>query len=154
MSDRFWARGQTTRPPGWGLSVGLTTLPRKKILWLWKLKLKNDGGFDWMLYMPYRHQRGLKQAAHSPPTHVASSGFWRQLKMRLAVWCATPCGKMHFLPRLAASISNRFDIMRRWLRLAARGSTPATSVLNTRQDLASKTAWCRVSWQRVCCRLK
>jgi hypothetical protein len=35
-----------------------------------------------------------------------------------------PCGKTHFLPRLAASISNRFG--------AARGSIPAASVCSTR----------------------
>jgi hypothetical protein len=37
-----------------------------------------------------------------------------------------------FLPRLAASISNRFDNTRRWLHLAARGNTPAASVRSTR----------------------
>jgi hypothetical protein len=46
-------------------------------------------------------------------------------KTRLAAWCATPCGKTRFLPRIAASISNRFE--------AARGgSTPAASVRSTR----------------------
>jgi hypothetical protein len=45
-------------------------------------------------------------------------------KTRLAAWCATPCGKTRFLPRLAASISNRFG--------ATRGSTPAASVRSTR----------------------
>jgi hypothetical protein len=37
-----------------------------------------------------------------------------------------------FLPRLAASISNRFDITRRSPRLAARGNTPVASVRSTR----------------------
>jgi hypothetical protein len=70
----------------------------------------------------------LKQAAHSPPTDAASSGFLTPTKkMRLAAWCATPCGKTRrrFLPRLAASISNRFDITCRSPGLAARGSAPA-----------------------------
>jgi hypothetical protein len=45
-------------------------------------------------------------------------------KTHIAAWCATICGKTRFLPRLAASISNRFG--------AARGSTPAASVRSTR----------------------
>jgi hypothetical protein len=53
----------------------------------------------------------------------------RQLKKRVLpsgiAWCATPCGKTRFLPRLAASISNWFG--------AARGSTPAASVRSTRR---------------------
>jgi hypothetical protein len=71
--------------------------------------------------------RAIKQAAHSPPTHAASSGFWRQVKTR-----ALPPGVLLLAAFFAASMSNRSDITRRSPRLAARGSTPAASVRSTR----------------------
>jgi hypothetical protein len=45
------------------------------------------------------------------------------------------------------------NITQRSPRLAARGSTPVRVCVDTWQDLASKTAWCRVSWRQVCCLL-
>jgi hypothetical protein len=48
----------------------------------------------------------VKQAAHSPPTHAASNGFWCQLKKRALPPGVLPLRQDAFLPRLAASISN------------------------------------------------
>jgi hypothetical protein len=73
-------------------------------------------------------------------------------KTRLAAWCATPCGKTRFLPRLAASIYQTGLLLRGDRRVLPQGVTHQPRVCaQHRHDLASKTAWCRVSWRRVCC---